>query len=496
MRPSADRLLDCSISGLVLAALGTTYLSTLAPGVTWANDGADSGDLIAAAATLGIAHPTGYPTYLLLARLFQLIPCGDLAFRTTLLSAVAALLAVVCVYALVRLLLASGSWYAAVAAGLAALSAGLAPVFWSQAVIAEVYTLNGLFAAVLMLFMLQSIRASDVDSGWSGRLRALFAGLALGNHITIALLAAVWLVLAVVSAPSNRLRQAARLLPWLGGGLLVYLYLPLRAAAHPPVNWGNPVDWAGFWWEISGQPYRGLAFGVPRAFLYGRVEAWAALLIQQFGALGLGIGLFGLLYDQSHSRLFVWLTGGLALAYSIFAITYDSADSYAYMIPVYLIFAIWIGLGVERILGAVGRRSRWAARLIVLALVVSVVWRASTVAQRVDASGDRRAIVYARGVLAALPASAIMATSSDLDTFPLWYYHYALGERPDIVVVVEPLLEFSWYRDNLRAVYPALRIPERASSSWLEAIASANSASGRLCRSDPGRSERVECGGP
>src|SRR3954471_12731520 len=84
------------------AALGCAYACTLAPGVTWANDGADSGDLIAATATLGVAHPTGYPTYLLLARMFQLIPLGDLALRSTIFSALAAVLAALCVYLLVR----------------------------------------------------------------------------------------------------------------------------------------------------------------------------------------------------------------------------------------------------------------------------------------------------------------------------------------------------------------------------------------------------------
>src|SRR5437879_3085739 len=83
---------SAALLSLALATLAIAYARTLAPGVTWANDGADSGDLVTAAATLGIAHPTGYPTYLLLARLFQIIPLGDLAARTTLLSAAAGVL--------------------------------------------------------------------------------------------------------------------------------------------------------------------------------------------------------------------------------------------------------------------------------------------------------------------------------------------------------------------------------------------------------------------
>src|SRR3954452_24439354 len=134
---SASWLTAMLPSAVVVVALGWAYAATLAPGVTWANDGADSGDLVTAAATLGVAHPTGYPTYLLLTRLFQLLPLGDLALRSTIFSAVAAVLAALCVYLLVRRLLAEQAWQA-VAAAVAALTIGLAPGFWSQAVIAEV----------------------------------------------------------------------------------------------------------------------------------------------------------------------------------------------------------------------------------------------------------------------------------------------------------------------------------------------------------------------
>ena len=63
------------------------YLDTLAPSITWRHDGADGGDLIAAAYTLGIPHPTGYPLYVLLARLFTFLPWGDIAYRVNLMSA-------------------------------------------------------------------------------------------------------------------------------------------------------------------------------------------------------------------------------------------------------------------------------------------------------------------------------------------------------------------------------------------------------------------------
>ena len=92
------RLAPIALGGGLLC----TYLATIAPGLTWANGGSDGGDLIAAAATGGVAHPTGYPAYLLVASVFQLLPIGTLAFRTNLLSAISTLIAALLLHAVVR----------------------------------------------------------------------------------------------------------------------------------------------------------------------------------------------------------------------------------------------------------------------------------------------------------------------------------------------------------------------------------------------------------
>jgi hypothetical protein len=322
-------------------------------------------------------------------------------------------------------------------------------------------------------------------------------GLALGNHVTIALAVAVWLVTIGAQPPRHaRMWRLVQRLGWVGVGLLVYLYLPLRAAARPSVNWGSPNDWAGFWWVISSQPYHALALGLPPAFLYGRLEAWAALLVEQFGWLGLVAGFLGLLYGAVEARRFVWLTAAMAVAYSVFAITYDTSDSYAYLIPAYLIFAIWIGLGFSVVVGIVERWRPRAAPLVAAPLLLSLIGASLATARQVDASRDRRAIEYATTTLAMAPTNAIVVTSSDLDTFPLWYYHYALGNRPDISLIVAPLLDFAWYREQLRAVYPALQLPERANTTWIETVAEANRARSQVCRVNLHRERQLECAAP
>jgi hypothetical protein len=115
-----------------------------------------------------------------------------------------------------------------------------------------------------------------------------------------------------------------------------------------------------------------------------------------------------------------------------------------------------------------------------------------SIVPQVDASQDRRAIAYATSVLASAPQQAIVVSDSDLDTFPLWYYHYALGQRPDLAVIVDPLLDFDWYRRNLRAVYPDLQIPETAESRWLDVIAAANPRRSR-CRTSVSSDRALAC---
>jgi len=276
-------------------------------------------------------------------------------------------------------------------------------------------------------------------------------------------------------------------------GALVYLYLPLRAAAHPPVNWGDPHDWAGFWWAVSGRPYRQLAFGVEPVSLRGRAAAWASLLGQQFGWAGLALGFVGLLYGARHDRRFIWLACALAALYSAFALGYDTSDSYTYLIPVYLIFAVWIGLGASAVLDGLARRRPRLAPLGAALLLAALLWRLPATAAQVDASADRRAIDFATRALAQAPAQAIVLTQSDRDTFALWYAHYALGQRPDLAVIAEPLLEFGWYRENLRSVYPALQAPDRPGGAWPTALAAANPARGPICRTNPDGAIALVC---
>ncbi len=196
---------------LLIGCLSALYLRTLAPGLTWANDGSDGGDLITAAATGGVPHPTGYPLYLLLARLFQWLPVGSLAFRTNLLSAVAVVFAAALVYTLVQDMSAVSTdkhpWLVAFVAGCAF---GLAPLIWSQAVISEVYGLQAFLAALILYLYAKPTPVSSSARKRLDCLRGLTLGLAMGNHVTMILLIPAALILGSVHLHEEKGRRWLR----------------------------------------------------------------------------------------------------------------------------------------------------------------------------------------------------------------------------------------------------------------------------------------------
>jgi hypothetical protein len=436
--------------------LAAAYAGTAAPGVTWANDGADGGDLVAAVVSEGVPHPSGYPTYLLLGRLFLIWPGREPAQRMALLSAASMALAAG-ILGVLAISGREGMGWKAVAGLSAALGFGLAPLPWSQAVIAEVHGLNASFAA-LTLGLISRLSLSG-NLGWGDVGLALAAGLGLGNHLTLLLMVPPLAAAIVARWLSGERRRAVVTAAAFGCGLAVYGLLPLLARRHPPVNWGGASTWDGFWWLVSGGPYRGMVLGLPPGEVPQRVAAWARLVLDQFGLVGLGLIAVGLAAGRSRwpwvDRTSLWM----AAAFSIFALGYNSADSSAYLIPAYLGLAWWLALGLVVVLSWVERLRPGSAVLVIGLVVLAGATRLPAIIRQVDAGHDRRALEYTEHVLRQAPPDALVLTSGDHDSFPLSYAQFALGQRPDLRLVVVPLGQFDWYRRGLGYTYPDLDLP-------------------------------------
>jgi hypothetical protein len=240
---------------------------------------------------------------------------------------------------------------------------------------------------------------------------------------------------------------------------------------NPPINWGYPVTLERFWWLVSGQAYQNYYLQFALVQDWGKVQAWAALFLQQFGLAGVVLGSMGLILFFIPSRLYAF-TIWIGIVYSAFALVYTSEDSYVYLIPVYLVFAIWIGLGAGNLMGRFALPPNPVRLGMGLLLLGYFIFHSLGFVDQVDASHDLRAEQFGMEVLDAAPENALIFAKGDQAVFTLWYFHFARKERPDLIVIAEDLLHFEWYQETLRGTYPSLRVP--GPFPWLETIALAN----------------------
>lgn len=486
------RLLPSPGPATALATAGLAfllYLSTLAPGLTWANHGADGGDLLAAAASNGVPHPTGYPLYTMLLQTWLalwgwIVPRSDIAWRGNLFSGFWAAVSVGITAHLVYRRLAgkrSAAWLWAAGAGLAW---GSSPLLWSQAVITEVYALHAALIALLgWVLWVYSPRAA-----WRRALAlGLVVGLGLAHHVTIVLLlpaVAYWLW-SEPNRPASQTRHPGRF--WLLAtagvalGLLFYLRLPVVAAGSqpPPVDWGYPQHWPGVWWLVSGAAYRRYLFAVEPSQLLAHISAWALAVSTQYTPLGFGLALVGLYHqDQHEPRLrnfgLLWV-----LPISIYTVGYNTLDSEIYLLPVAWMMALWLVDGLPTIADMAAsylslpaeRARRWTLGVAVLALLLLTGIRFPVYSLR----QDRQAEQFVTGAAAVLEPGSLVFSSADAETFALWYGAWGSGEllaaAPGTAFINVALYQFDWYRRLMADLYPELEGVDQSPHVLLDANA-------------------------
>jgi hypothetical protein len=463
------------------------YIKTIAPDITWANNGADGGDLITAAATGGVAHASGYPVYLLIAKLFQIIPLGSIAIRTTVLSVVSTVLAAMLIFDLTLRLFPKLqiNWLIGL---ITAISFGLSPLVWSQTVITEVYALQ-LFFVTLIFYL---IPLDDYKFSCEGKLlnvlRGLIFGLAMANHLTAIFLLPILGIIGILNHnkttnnSTNKLthRWTFNYQPFVYRfiglllGLSFYFVLLIRAKSGSPVNWGNPSSLSSLFWLVTGKIYSSLFLNYSHGFLFIKLKYFGNLMINQLGIFGSMIAIFGIISNWRKSIKLSLVTCWLIFAYTIFSILYNSTDSYLYLIFVNIMLAFWLGLGLAKIIDLVSLWKSWASTAISLLLLALFIFFGLLSLPKVDASKDNRAVLFGTKVMSDAPKQAIVFTDGDNDSFTLWYYHYVLKERPDIAVIVNNLLIYPWYRDILKNTYPYLFIPNWTSNSLQKSIIELN----------------------
>lgn len=404
------------------------YISTLAPTVYFG----DGGELTAAAYNLGVAHPPGYPLYLLLGKLFMmLVPLSSIAMRMNLLSAVFASASVVMVYLIGRTLN-----HQRLPAVLTALIAAFSFTFWTQAVVAEVYTLAALFFLVMIF---QTLTWLETKSPRRLMFLALTAGLALTHHVIIALFFPVFLVFILWNQPDlikkPDWRRIGKIIALFLLPLLLYLYLPIRSAANPPNDWGNPETLSAAVDHIAAKQFGGLFLKHGLDGLMFQLKTFFNALLKQFPFFLFLLTAGGIFAGWKRWKKTVLLFLALALVGVCYSTAYFITDIEAHFIYIFLGLTLLMGFALDRLFSHIQKVQKapvyWvgAAALIVIALLPFGFNRAEC-----DRSSNYLARNYGQNMLRFLDMNGVLFIDGEAELFPVTYLKIVENLRPDVEV--------------------------------------------------------------
>lgn len=496
------------LAALVSAAVFVVNLITMGPGLAPYRD---TGELSLAAWTLGVAHPTSYPLYVLGGHLFQLLPLGDPGYRLALLSCAAAAAAAGLAFGLCR-----KRWGLLPAAG-AALLLGLGPGYRALAQVQEMYSL---WTAAAVLLMGLAWRSHDRYEERAWLALCFIFGVALTNRLDLLLWAPglLWLALSRPESPAPAWAGLALLafpaalwltgsnfliLPLLAGtlwflgpregrwawlarsaafgllGLSCYLYLPLRSLRAPLLDWNHPADLSNFAESLLRTRYGGTLDLLSKSYARGEnfdenLVLYARHLWRCFSLPGLLAVVAGAaLCARTQPRRFLgmlacWLWSGPL--FLLLANMPPNPHAAVIVEPHYLLSDLVLVLWAAEGLAPLSALPRWAQAVAAVALGAGLFSGG-----RFETNMRRWHLYdydYARNVMRCAPLGATIVAKKDVQLYSLWHHQGVLGLRPDLKLVSQGLAGSPWYQAGLRRAHPGFFIgPLRDAEQWKRLVA-------------------------
>jgi len=404
----------------------------------------DDGSFISAAWFAGVAHPPGYPLYILLGWIIShLLPFGSVAWRVHLLSGLMGALACMCIaWIIIR---RTGN---RAAAYLAAAALGLSEHFWSQAILADVYTANAALL-FLTLALVQEAAVRRDTRFWVAS--AVAYGLGFANHYPLMILGSPVLLAFAVGAGRDLRRRLPYLVPIaVLTTAALYAWMVWRSLQPGPINFYGPIEsWQRFISFVNRSIYVDVDTSINAGFtdklLYSKYILVESML--QFSPVGGLVALWGL-YTSWRSG---WRPGVVCEALSLigssfvliamlgFNYEYGKINIFRpYPLVVYGIFALWLGYGLHALAQRVGappnRLTPAALGLYgsAAALVAAVgIWNGGSNYR----PHDRFAEEQAQEMLNLVEPGANLVLKGDGFVMPVTYLHLVEGRRQDLRIL-------------------------------------------------------------
>jgi hypothetical protein len=407
---------------LIITILSGVYISTLLPGVGGFGDTSKFQFL---GSVLGTPHTSGYPLYIMLNYIFtSLFPFGSLAYKANLLSALFAIIAAIYLYRSLLTLKCKKS-----IAAITTLTFGLSATFWSQAILAEVYSLNAMLLSMVVFYLLEWHFNKTNNSLLIAC--AIYA-LSFGNHLTMILLLPAFIFMVFANDHKAALKPK--------NVLLIGLFILIGILQYGYVFWRyydpstaflemSTPDLKTFWWYISGAQFRSQFFSFDlQDLIFTKIPFAIKEIFQQYFFIGF-IALWGFWKIRKNTLgLFLFL---FFISYFLFVINYQIFDIHVYFIPLHLCIALYLGLGFNDINKHFFKEKN---TLIVLMTIIPLSLLLLNYSH-IDLSNDQTSQEIEE-LLETIGENSIILPSDYTTANQLWYYSIGekLGENKNIYV--------------------------------------------------------------
>lgn len=455
----------------MIASFGVYYLTAYRTIAWWG-----SPQYSLAACTLGIQHPPGSLIATLIGWVWvKLIWFANPAFALNLLAGlIASTIAVLLcrlAFSLIPNCETRERLFWAAGAALAAITFAFSETIWLYSVKFTPYIISPLFTVLILAVLLRWWRLADRVGAWYWiLLLALLFGLDFSVHRTNSLLIPGAILWILIRRPSTYL-QVKNWLAAVGGlllGLATHLLIIPMAMAKPFLNAGNPDSLSRFWDYVTVKQAGGsfLVQFLPRKadFLSVQVADFIGALKNNFFSVGsqppliilplvmVIIGIVALIKTRRRLGLALLM---LFIVSSLTTVVYFNIPAnffrslHRHYLPCLVILSLFLVYGAGSLLQwAQNRKSISRILAIGLAAALLIYMPVSQIIRNYH-TADGSHSLFARDLsistLNGLPTDAILLTSGDNDTFPLWYLQAAEGVRPDVTVLNLSLLNTSWY---------------------------------------------------
>lgn len=435
----------------------------------------DDGYFTLSALSFGLSHPPGYPLFSWLAGTFIQLPFGTPAFRMHLLSAIFSVLAMAvmwwCVYRLVR-----DRWLST----LAVLIFGLSERYWSQSIVAEVYSLNALLVFCFLWLILFVRDDQYVSSHWFKPYQQAFVlgvcyGLGLSNHWPLFFTYTLFLWL-LIGARLTKISFIFWVLVGLVLGLTPYIWMYLVSQKEPTFNFFGllPItDFSEFISYVKRDYYSELE-GATTASLVDKLRFatfFAKELFFQLTPVGFLLSLFGWLMTVREDPKLGWVLAAMAsfpVAMLILFVDFNYDEFMASVMRVYPLITYGLtALMIAKGLRVLADRSqtnmpdRYINSLLVVVAISLTIWLGYGNHEHNNRRHYHWAKDYALGILDLLPKDSVLFVSGDTDIATLAYYRELEVLRPDVDIqlakghlAVTPLTEHygPWSEQDLKSM--------------------------------------------